>query len=215
MARAVQDDVRVPAVRRRQRIEIIGEICALLFVLLLAEEAIWGTRTIDAQITTVLEHPDTRLLDRISDVFTMLAGIPVSSALAVLAMALLWQRCGRRTTLFFAATFLCGLAIEAVLKVLLHHPDVPGLFQQPDAPPNSFPSGHVLRIALLALAAILLWPRPAIRVAAVALVAAVAYTRIYAGMHWTSDVVGALLLAGALGAPIVGVATREPPRSSQ
>jgi len=198
---------------RRTRMLLSG-IAAALFLLLLIEEAIWGTRALDARITSVLEHPDTRLLDRISNVFTTLAGIPVSGALAALATALLWQRYGRRTALAFMTAFVCGLAIEALLKALLHHPDVPGPFQPPGTlPPNSFPSGHVLRAALLALAAGLLWPRRIVYIVAIGIVAAVGYTRIYAGAHWTSDVVGALLLAVALSAAVANVARTDRARA--
>jgi undecaprenyl-diphosphatase len=118
----------------------------------------------------------------------------------VFAVVLLYRRGARRSVLAVAAAFALALAVEGVLKLLLHHPDVPNPLSPPSAPlpPNSFPSGHVLRASVLATAATFLWPRQSVRVAALVIVALVAYTRIYTGAHWTSDVLAALLLGWAL-----------------
>lgn len=186
---------------------------AVLFLLFTLEEWVWGTARIDRAITRVLSHPDTRLMDRISDLFTLLGSVEVTAGIAVVLCCALYRRLGARAALTFAAAFLFALAVEAVLKLALHHPDVPNPFSPPNAPlpANSFPSGHVLRVALLATASLLLAPRRAVRIAALLVVAAVAYTRIYAGMHWTSDVAAALLLAWTLHVAVTHVAREHPP----
>lgn len=72
----------------------------------------------------------------------------------------------------------------------------------------SFPSGHVARVGVV-LGIVMLsvhWPHPSVRVTAaivaVAAVALLALARITSGEHWPSDVLGSLLLAGA----VVGLA---------
>ncbi|CAL9317399.1 hypothetical protein SUDANB148_05663 [Streptomyces sp. SudanB148_2056] len=83
-------------------------------------------------------------------------------------------------------------------------PDVPHLAG--DLPPTtSFPSGHVTAtLALTTCTAIIVfratgnaWWRLISVVLAVAITAAVALERLYAGAHYPSDVLAALLLTGA------------------
>lgn len=81
----------------------------------------------------------------------------------------------------------------------------------------SFPSGHVVRVAV-ALGIVLLFmhsPRVSLRLAAaLAAIGAVdllALARVASGEHWPSDVLGSLLLAGAA----IGLASRfRPPRQA-
>ena len=177
-----------------------GWTALALFLLLTLEEFVWGTARLDRALTNLLEHPDTHLLDRISSVFTTVGSMQVTALLALVAVALLWRRGATRPALAVVGAFALALAVEGALKLLLHHPDVPNPLSPPSAPPpaNSFPSGHVLRVCVLVTAASLLWPRAGVRVGALLVVALVAYTRVYAGMHWTSDVLAALLLGWAL-----------------
>lgn len=183
-----------PRPRDLRRISAIAT--GVLFALFTLEEWVWGTARVDTAITRVLEHPDTRLLDRLSNVFSLL-GSPEVTALAAIAICwLLYRRKGGRAAVSVAAAFVLVLAVEGVLKLVLHHPDVPNPLSPPNAPlpANSFPSGHVLRACVIATGTLLLVPRRAARVAALLFIAVLAYTRIYSGMHWTSDVVAALLL---------------------
>jgi membrane-associated phospholipid phosphatase len=170
------------------------------FLVLTLWEWLWGTARLDQAITNKLENPDTHLLDRISSILLTLGSAHVTILLAALAVAWLYYRGNRRAALALVVAFASVLVVEGALKLLLHHPDVPYEFAPPGAPapPNSYPSGHVLRTALLATAALLLWPRRSVRLGALLFVAAVSYTRIYSGAHWTSDVLGAALLAWAI-----------------
>ena len=99
--------------------------------------------------------------------------------------------------------------VEVVYKLVVQHPapirSVPTLH-------NSYPSGHTLRAVLvyglLAFVIYRLAPRGLVRTlaipAAAVIISLVALDRLYLGVHWTSDVIGGLLLGGiALTAAIV------------
>jgi undecaprenyl-diphosphatase len=63
--------------------------------------------------------------------------------------------------------------------------------------PYPYPSGHMLRAAILLGTIYVLWPNRAIRTIIAALLAGMAATRLYLGVHWFSDVVGGVLLGVA------------------
>lgn len=63
--------------------------------------------------------------------------------------------------------------------------------------PYPYPSGHMLRAALLLGTVFVLWPNRAVRTTIVAVLAGMAATRVYLGVHWISDVVGGALLGTA------------------
>jgi membrane-associated phospholipid phosphatase len=113
--------------------------------------------------------------------------------------------------------------VEVVYKLVVQHPapirsahgDGPSLTMLLERGPtlhNSYPSGHTLRAVLvyglLAFVVYRLAPRGLVRKlaipAAAVIISLVALDRLYLGVHWTSDVIGGLLLGGvALAAAIV------------
>ena len=115
----------------------------------------------------------------------------IAAALAVRKGAT--RRAALRGVLSIAAT---SFTANTVLKPLLPRrrpaaKELPAYQLLPDPPTSSsFPSGHAASAAAFAVAVALECPKVGLAIAPLA--AAVAYSRIHVGVHWTSDV-----LAGA------------------
>jgi membrane-associated phospholipid phosphatase len=100
-----------------------------------------------------------------------------------------------------------GLLLVEGLKLLVNRERPGGLLQHPTAS-GSFPSGHVANAALCVASAIELvhrlrgrrdFVRAAMIGAGSVFVLAVAFTRLYLGLHWLSDVTGSILLGLSFG----------------
>jgi len=137
--------------------------------------------------------------------------IPAGVAIFIVLLLRRW----RRTALCYGVTVLSGWGLNALLKNgfrrirpdLLPHLDGAGWY--------SYPSGHSMLAPLVfGLGAFLLTRgRPPLtripaRTAAILLCLAIAWSRVYLGVHYPSDVVGALL-AGT-GWAALGVAVYSP-----
>jgi undecaprenyl-diphosphatase len=78
----------------------------------------------------------------------------------------------------------------------------PALMHYSDAGNASFPSGHTTQAMAMAAAVILLFRRPAYGVSALAWAVLVGFSRVYLGVHYPSDVIGAMLLSWAVALPV-------------
>jgi undecaprenyl-diphosphatase len=137
--------------------------------------------------------------------------IPAGIAVFVVLLLRRW----RRSALCYGVTVLTGWGLNALLKEVFrrHRPDV--VPRLDGAGWFSYPSGHAMLAPLVfGLGAFLLTResppimRRAIRIAAVLLCLSIAWSRVYLGVHYPSDVVGALL-AGT-GWAALGVAVYSP-----
>lgn len=131
-------------------------------------------------------------------------GWVVTLVAALAAGAFLWRGDRRAAALLLGATLL--RALNPMLKRLIDSPR-PAANQArllEHAGGMGFPSGHALGAALV-YGAIALLARPhltrrwriALDAAALLAIVVTAWSRSYRGAHWPSDVLGALLLAGA------------------
>ena len=74
---------------------------------------------------------------------------------------------------------------------------------------GAFPSGHAS--SAFACAAVLAWASPRLRVPALVLAAAIAWSRVYVGVHWPLDVLGGAVL-GVLVSTVLLKLAADPPR---
>ena len=170
----------------------------------------------DDHLDTDRGHP---LQSMIADVSLLGSGEATFAALAVLAVVAIRARWLRRPFGALAIALGAGLLIELTLKHTLHHPGPPSRSSDHVLSlihldtPYSFPSGHTIRIVLVAVAAVAIAhgrARAATVAAAFAVVAAVLFSRLALGEHWFSDVVGGVLVALALAPALWLAAVRTP-----
>ena len=110
----------------------------------------------------------------------------------------------RRADALIVAVSMIPIGFGNLLKIAVGRPRPDYIMAGAGASGLSFPSGHSLYALLFGGVLIVLandlirplWIRRWVQVALAALVLAIGMSRIYLGVHWPSDVIGAFLFAG-------------------
>ena len=137
-------------------------------------------------------------------------------ALVFTTVVIFWALGDRLEAVFVAGLSAVSLALNVLLKVLIHRPrPTAGLVHIiVKSLGYSFPSGHVMAyiayFGLLFAFGVLLfqgrhWWRTALLLVSAAFVILVGPSRVYLGDHWASDVIGAYLIGGVLWGLAVGL----------
>ena len=187
-------------------------LLATLFFVLLTGIVLDGTLTREADqlVYNALQSLRTPWGDHVMILFTSLGDLSTTLALGCGAAALLLWQGHKRAVYYLLAAVAFGLIAPLLLKVGLRIPRPPA---SPESlGPWSFPSAHVLRSVTIygfysiMVARILVrdWRWLPYGVAA-AIVGAVALSRLYLGVHWTTDVLGSLAL-GIAWVALLGIA---------
>jgi membrane protein DedA with SNARE-associated domain/membrane-associated phospholipid phosphatase len=151
-------------------------------------------------------------------VVTTLGSLPVLTGIALVIGLALWVAPARgtpRALLIEAVTTAGAVGLWVVMKALVARPRPPASAWLVGAGSWSFPSGHATQAmavlggsAALAAAASKRWSAKAAEwAAALLLIAAVGFSRLYLGVQWLTDVLGGLAL-GALWLGLVLIAVR-------
>ena len=168
------------------------------------EDMVWNDPMVHADTATyaVLQSLRNPVLDRIMITITELGDAAVVWALAIAAALYLAWRRSWRALLYWLAAVGGGSLINTAIKLAMHRAR-PGDLHYAGASVFSFPSGHsTTNAALYGFLIVLiarevpLRHRAPIAAAAILFVALVAFSRLYLGAHWLSDVAGGLAFAG-------------------
>lgn len=159
-----------------------------------------GPSPIDA-VDPLLRASAVAALAPLIDLFNWAGSLPVWTA-AVVAVALL----ARRRRGLVVGTVVASIATEAlttVLRVVVARPRPPFGQGAELLVASGFPSGHVSRTVILMAALMVALPwavrhRRAWLVAAIVVVAFMSLSRVFVGAHYTSDVLGGVLLGCAV-----------------
>lgn len=147
----------------------------------------------------------------VADVLTLPASPFVTLALGLWLLWLLWGRGRRQEAAAWLAALAASLAIELVGKGLIERPTLT-VHGAPMVPFDaSYPSGHTLRLVVVAGLAGALWAvlRPWLAL----WVAAGSASLVPAGFHTPSDVAGALLVGAAIVLAAGAAGARRPART--
>jgi undecaprenyl-diphosphatase len=151
-----------------------------------------------AVLLWIQAHLRAPVLDRVVSVYTTLGNAGVLFLLLA-AVMLCFPKTRRAGVTALAAMAMGFLGTNLILKHLVARPrpwvEIPGLTALvAESDPNSFPSGHTTAAFAFALALWPMVPRRWMAWAALAAAVLMAFSRLYVGVHYPSDVfTGALI----------------------
>lgn len=207
-SRAMQRFGRAVAPGNPRATLILLFICVLIVSLVSLADLIAGlivrdaVSNLDQSIVTLMADLRNAPADSLMVGLSMLADRPVvwSVGLAIVAWLLFWR--AWRVGLLALALMLSGEFLSTGLGRLVERPlPVPGV----DVLDGTFPSGHVVMaglalglLSVLASHAMGRWSKAVVAAASGCVVTAIAFSRVYLGADWLSDVLGGALLAAIL-----------------
>lgn len=207
-------DAQIPATQAHRRVTVGFAaliVVTVAFALLAGELSSQGAIDLDASVTSFLHALASPLIDQLMGAITLLgSNTTIEPVLIVAVASLIWVR-RPRLALYVTLAVTGSLVINEALKQWFERPR-PQLAWAPALSDFSFPSGHTMNslVCFVSLAAVI-WAIRGRRSGIVALLGAICIatlvgtSRIYLGVHYFSDVVGALL-AGSAWLLIVGAA---------
>ena len=156
----------------------------------------------DCYTTTWMNAIGSRPMDWLMTFVTALASPELSMAVLLALCAALWRRFGWRSAAWLFGVFAATALLELALKNCVFQPGPHGMIHRfafregwiHFVLPYAYPSGHALR-ALLLTGVMACWLMPRAATFWWTLGGLVALSRLYLGCHWTSDVLGGVMLA--------------------
>jgi len=172
--------------------------CAAVAAILGRAVAEGGTLRVDTAILDAIHRHASPMFDRMA-AFASFAGGPGVVAVALALVVYVFVRGARREAAIMAIGMIVAELLDLVLKELFDRVR-PDLWLRAAVSGESFPSGHALAstviYGLVAYTVARRWPGHTMLIGAIAafVVAAIAFSRLYLGVHWPSDVVAGVAI---------------------
>jgi membrane-associated phospholipid phosphatase len=173
------------------------------FVALGAAVAAGWTTALDQAVAVGAATHRTPLQNAVAINATALGSAPIVMLIALIVAA--YAIASARPRIVLALTWtLAAFLLDNVLKLLFHHPrPTVAMIALPDS--FSFPSGHAMAASALYVTLALIaaggerrtGPRQLLIASGVAVALLVAWSRVYLGVHYLSDVIGGMLIGSA------------------
>jgi membrane-associated phospholipid phosphatase len=201
-----------------------GLTLAAVFVCL-AYLAYWAAvhyPAFDHSVSHAVRRVHSRYLSPVMYAATRLGNWEAKLAFAALGALLMLRIRHFHDAAVIVVSALGGEVIVGVLKAWLHRPRPPAPYMVPFIPSYGFPSDHAFSaVAVYGLILYYMheaseeWSTKAVtEVAGISLIALVGFSRLYLGVHWTTDVLGGYALGTAWAALLVTLAPRGFSRAS-
>jgi undecaprenyl-diphosphatase len=172
---------------------------------------------VDVSVFNLMKEMRNAPADEIMITITMLGDGAVLTVVSVVIVAWLAWRRAYRGAIAAAIAIIAGKIFVPVLKYGIQRPRPTELYG--GAEMFSFPSGHAtMAMLIFGILAVLVshsmgrWGRAVVYATCGIAVIAIAYSRVYLGAHWISDVAGGLLFGAVMTAAFAVAIEAIPPR---
>lgn len=203
------------AVRDAAVLAVLVLAAGVVFALVATDEAL---AVADAPVLGWVVAHRAPGLTTTAEIVSLVGGTVSTGGLAVVAAVVLFARGHRRTAVIWVVGIALGASTIRVVKLAVERPRPPEATRLTQEATASLPSGHSLMAALglgltaAAVSALALGTRRERPVRAAAIVLAVlgalviGISRVYLGVHWTTDVAAGWLLGAALATTCITLA---------
>jgi undecaprenyl-diphosphatase len=172
---------------------------------------------IDISVFNLMKELRNAPADELMITITMLGDGAVLTVMAVVIVIWLAWRRAYRGAIAAAIAIIAGKLFVPVLKYGIQRPRPIELYDGAEA--FSFPSGHAtMSMLIFGILAVLVshsmgrWGRAVVYATCGVAVIAIAYSRVYLGAHWLSDVAGGMLFGAVMTAAFAVAIEAIPPR---
>lgn len=182
-------------------LSILSVLCFTVVAFLIKGQRI---ARFDNSVISSIQGMERPWLTSVMKLFTFIGSTPVVIVISISCLFLFFKFLHHRIELILFVVLVAGTAcLNQLLKIIFHR-DRPSLHRLIQETGYSFPSGHSMEaFALYAALAFLLWRhvptkrgRTTVILISIIMILLIGMSRIYLGVHYPSDVVGAYFASG-------------------